>query len=81
VLEGGQAEVLEFDTHADSRLVGVPLERLEFPRGAIVAAIVDAEGVRVPSGRDVVTPGSTVVVLTTSGVRASVERLFRKRVI
>jgi len=79
VLEGGQAEVLEFTTMPDSRVVGVPLKRLEFPRGAIVAAIVDHNGVRVPRGDDVVSAGSTVVVLTTSGVRASVERLFRGR--
>ena len=80
VLERGQAEVLEFNAMADSRVVGVPLKRLEFPRGAIIAAIVDPTGVRVPRGDDMVSAGSTVVVLTTSGVRASVERLFRRRV-
>jgi trk system potassium uptake protein TrkA len=79
VLEGGQAEVLEFDARPESRVVGKPLKRLEFPRGAIIAAIVDSEGVRVPSGDDVVNAGSTVVVLTTSGVRTGVERLFRGR--
>ncbi|MFH1465302.1 MAG: Trk system potassium transporter TrkA [Pseudomonadota bacterium] len=79
VLEGGQAEVLEFSAVAESRVVDIPLKRLEFPRGAIIAAIVDKEGVRVPRGDDTIGAGSTVVVLTTAGVRASVERLFRRR--
>ncbi len=80
VLEGGQAEVLEFSAEAGSRAVGIPLKRLEFPRGAIIAAIVDLSGVRVPSGNDEIPAGSTVVVLTTSGVRGAVERLFARRV-
>lgn len=79
VLEEGQAEVLEFSAEQGSLVVGIPLERLGFPRGAIIAAIVDPSGVRVPTGEDEVHAGSTVVVLTTAGVRAAVERLFRRR--
>lgn len=81
VLEGGQAEVLEFVATAESRVVDIPLKRLNFPRGAIIAALVDEDGVKVPRGDDVVKAGATVVVLTTSGSRASVERLFRRRVL
>ncbi len=81
VLEGGQAEILEYEAPTESRIVNIPLKRLSFPRGAIVAAIVDSKGARVPGGDDAITPGATVVVLGTPGVRGSVERLFRKRVL
>jgi len=81
ILEGGQAEVLEFKAVADSRVVDIPLKRLDFPRGALIAAIVDPSGVRVPSGEDQIPPAATVVVLTTSGARGTVERLFRRRIL
>ena len=79
VLEGGQAEVLEFVAEADSRLVDVPLKRLNVPRGAILGAIVRAGEARVPRGDDVVLAGDTVVVLSTAEARPRVERLFKKR--
>ena len=80
MLERGQAEVLEFVATPECRVVNIPLRRLNFPRGAIIAAIADQEGARVPQGDDIIRPGSTVVVLTSAGVRASVERQFQKRV-
>ena len=81
VLEGGQAEVLEFMAHADSRIVGVPLRRLNVPRGAILGAIVHQGEVRVPRGDDVVRAEDTVVVFTTAEARDRVERLFKRRLL
>ena len=79
ILEGGMAEILEYEAQPGSRIVDTPLKRLNFPRGAIVCAIVDSDGARVPGGDDVIRAGSTVVVLGTPGARPSVERLFKKR--
>jgi len=81
ILEQGQAEVLELVAHAGSRVVGTPIHRLNMPRGALLAAIVSEEKVRIPSGADQVEAGDTVVVLTTSAARPSIERLFQKRLL
>lgn len=81
LLEGGQAELLEFSVGPQSRVVNVPLKRLNFPRGAIIVAIADEDGAHVPGGDDIIRPGSTVVALAAAGVRASVERLFQKRIL
>ena len=80
-LENGQAEVLEFRAREGARTIGVPLRRLKIPRGALLAAIVHHDHVVIPGGDDVVQSGDTVVVLTTTSVRASVERLFRPRIL
>ncbi len=80
-LENGKAEVLEFKARDGARALGVPLRRLKFPRGALLAGIVHNDQVVIPSGDDVVRAGDTVIVLTLASVRASVERLFRPRIL
>ncbi|MFW5738958.1 MAG: Trk system potassium transporter TrkA [Myxococcota bacterium] len=80
-LENGQAEVLEFRARKGARAIGVPLRRMKIPRGALLAAIVHNDQVVIPGGDDVVQSGDTVIVLTTTSVRASVERLFRPRIL
>ncbi len=81
ILEGGQAEILELEATAGSRVVGTPIKRLNFPRGAILGAVVSQGNARVPRGDDVIMPGDTVVVLTTASTRSQVERLFRRRML
>lgn len=81
ILEGGQAEILELEATAGSRVVGTPIKRLNFPRGAILGAIVSRGAARVPRGEDVIAAGDTVVVLTTASTRSQVERLFRRRML
>jgi len=81
ILEQGQAEVLELVAHEGSRVVGTPIHRLNMPRGALLATIVTDGKVRIPGGADQVAAGDTVVVLTTSAARPSVERLFKKRIL
>lgn len=81
ILEGGQAEILELEATAGSRVVGTPIKRLNFPRGAILGAIVSEGNARVPRGDDVIGEGDTVVVLTTASTRSQVERLFRRRLL
>ena len=80
-LENGKAEVLEFTVCDGARAIGVPLKRLNFPRGALLAGIVHNDHVVIPSGDDFVRSGDTVVVLALVSARASVERIFRPRIL
>ena len=79
VLEGGQAEVVELTAPRGARGVGVPLRRMNLPRGALLASIVHGDRVIIPRGDDEVQPGDTVVLMTTKAARPTVERLFRPR--
>ncbi len=81
ILEGGQAELLELEASEGSRVLGTPIRRLNFPRGAILGAIVSQGTARVPRGDDLIQAGDTVVVLTTSATRSQVERLFKRRML
>ena len=79
VLEDGKAEVLEIHTPALARVVGVPIRRLAFPRGALLAAIIKGDRVVIPHGEDVIEAGDLAVVLCVPGSRAGVARMFKER--
>lgn len=78
-LEKGQAEVVELTARRGCRAIGLPLKRMNLPRGALMAAIVHEDHIIVPRGDDEVHAGDTVILLTTAGARPTVERLFRPK--
>ncbi|MDX1547209.1 MAG: Trk system potassium transporter TrkA [Rhodothermales bacterium] len=79
LLEDGKAEILEIVPQEGSTVVDKRLMDLNFPRGAVVAAIATEDGVVIPGGEDVIRAGNNVVVFTLPAVRADVERLFRRK--
>ena len=79
MLEDGQAELLEIRPSPKSRVVGVPIHRLNIPRGAIIAAIVKNSETIIARGSDIIEAGDTIIILTTTGARRAVTRLFQKR--
>lgn len=78
-LEEGQAEVAELVVPRGARVVGVPLRRMNLPRGALLGGIVHEDQVIIPRGDDVVQAGDTVILLLTESARPIVERMFRPK--
>ncbi len=64
ILEG-KAEALEFRILDNSPVLDIPLEKLELKKNILVACINRNGNVIIPRGRDVITAGDTVVVVTT----------------
>jgi len=79
LLEGGKGEVLEFRAHERSRIVGTPLKHLDFPRGAIIGAVLRGDDAFVPAGGDAIAAGDLVVVFALPRVRDQVAKLFGER--
>lgn len=79
LLEDGQAEVIEFVAQPGSRVVGVPVRRMNMPPGSLLCAILHKDEVIIPRGDDFIRVGDTVVVLTLADTRAAVARLFRAK--
>lgn len=79
MLEDGQAEVLELTVAPGCRAINTPVRRMNFPRGALLAAIVRGDTVMVPHGDSVVHSGDRVILVTLREARPSIERIFRPR--
>ena len=74
IIEGDQAEVLEFEIDADSILVDRPIREsaVDFPEGVVIGAITRNGEFITPRGDTVVREGDHVVVFTETGVLEAV---------
>ncbi len=76
VFKDSDAEVISFAVAANSPLVGRPLEELEFPDHAILAAIVHDEEVVIPRGSDRLQAGDEAIVFALADAVPGVTELF-----
>ena len=79
LVEGGDAEVVEFKVPAKARALKRPLMALNFPRAAIVGAVLRDGHTFVPGGDFQFEEGDRALVFTLSEALPELERLFRGR--
>ena len=63
---GGKAQALEFNIRSESAAIGVPLAELNIRKNVLLCCISRHSKIIIPSGRDSVQIGDTVVVVTTN---------------
>ncbi len=78
-IKGGRAEFIEFIVARESRIAETRLSDSLMPRGALVCAVLGAQGALVPNGDYVFHAGDQVVVFALHELRSRIERLFRKQ--
>ncbi|HZK48559.1 MAG TPA: Trk system potassium transporter TrkA [Thermoleophilia bacterium] len=76
ILDKSAGEVLEFVVAEDSIVAGRPLRDTHFPEGAIVGALVQADGVHIAHGTSVPQAGDRAIVFALPRAVADVERVF-----
>jgi trk system potassium uptake protein len=75
-MKGIAAEAIEMDISPTARIVGRPLQEVDFPRDALLGAIIRDGEVITPRGGDVVLAGDRVVLFTLPAAIPELERLF-----
>jgi len=75
-VHGEQAEVLEVVALATSDIVGKPIRKISFPKGALLIGIVRDEEVIVPSGDSIIEPDDKVVIFATREVVPKIEKML-----
>ena len=55
------AEILEIIAVEGAKLVGIPLKEVQLPTGVIVVSLITEDGVVIPKGHTVITPGDRVI--------------------
>lgn len=76
-LHGVESEVLEFVVHGKCQIVDVPVKKITFPRGAIIAGVIRGEDSFIANGNTVIQDGDRVVVFSLPGAIHQVEKFFR----
>jgi trk system potassium uptake protein TrkA len=79
LVEGGDAEVVEFRVPAKARVLKRPLSNLRFPRSAIVGAVIRGDELFVPGGDFHFQEDDQALVFTLTEALAELERMFRGR--
>ncbi len=75
LLESG-AQMIELRVPRGCRISDRPLAEVDFPRGAIVGAVLRGEEVMIPTGEDTLRAGDDAVVFTVGAAVDKVERIF-----
>ncbi len=75
-IKGEHAEAIEAEALETSDIVGSPLSKVKFPKGAILGGIVRDDEVIIPKGDTVVRPGDRLVIFALKGAVPKLEKLL-----
>lgn len=73
-----QAEIMEINVSMDSKVVGIPLSELGplLPKDFLIAMIQNRGRIMVANGNRIISPGDTVIVLTSPKHVPELEKIF-----
>ncbi len=75
-IKGEQAEVIEAMALETSDIVGKPLKRLSFPKGALIAAIIHKDNIIIPSGESIIEPGDRIIIFANRNAVPKIEKIL-----
>ena len=78
-LSENDAEVLEIVTNPKSAIVGKKIDKINFPKDAIIGAILRNEEMVVPDRETQIEAGDSVIVVALPKSIEKIEQLFGKR--
>ena len=79
LIMGGQAESMELIANPNSKGVNTPIKDLNFPKDAIICAIIHRDQVIIPHGNDVIRPNDRVIIFSKSSEVSKVSNLFNEQ--
>jgi len=75
-LKGEHAEAIEAEALETSDIVNVPLSKIDFPKRAMVGAIVRGERIIIPNGDSVIKPKDRLILFALQQVIPKLEKLL-----
>ncbi len=76
-IEGERAEIIEYTASENSKIVGKPLNKVKFPRGALINMVVRGKDTIVPRGDFVIENQDRVVIFSMASAMLEIEKFFR----
>jgi trk system potassium uptake protein TrkA len=77
MVESGDAEVVEFEVPAKSKILKAPLRKLRMPEDSIVGAVMRGEERYVPTGDFQFQVGDRALIFSLTKALPKLEKLFR----
>lgn len=77
-LVDGQVEAMEFVVTEKSRVIGIPLCKLELKNNLLIAGIVRGSRIIYPGANDMIRPGDVVIVVTTNLYISSLDGILEE---
>ena len=77
MLTGTDAEVIEIIAHNDSKVVGKPLSKINFPPNAIIGGIIRNEESIIAKGNTIINANDKVVVFSLPTAIKEIEKFFK----
>lgn len=75
-LKDQPAEVMEAVAMETADIVGKPLKKIHFPKGAMVVGIIRSGDMIIPSGESVIVPGDRIIIFTLRETIPQVEKIL-----
>jgi len=75
-LKGEQAEVIEAVALETSDIVGKPIKKMAFPKGALLVSVVRKEEIIIPSGETIVEPGDKIIIFANRNAVPKIEKFL-----
>jgi trk system potassium uptake protein TrkA len=79
LLSGLNAEVCEMIPMAGSPILNKPLSQLDFPKQAIIGAVLRGGEPFIPEGKTQILPEDSVIVFALPSAQEAIEKMFNKR--
>lgn len=76
-IEGEKAEIIEYTASDRSKIVGKPLNKVKFPKGALINMVVRGNDTTIPRGDFIINSGDRVVIFSMASAASEVERYFK----
>ncbi len=76
-IEGERAEIIEYTASESSKIVGKPLNKVKFPRGALINMVVRGNETVVPRGDFIIENQDRVFIFSMASVISEIEKFFR----
>ncbi len=72
----GQAEIIEFIVKKDSRILNIPLKKLNLPQDILIATIVRRNEIIIPKGNDSILKGDRVIIIAKNSKINDIDELI-----
>ena len=77
-LANGRVEALEFTIKEDSKVSGIPLQKLKLRKNTLICSIYRSKRIIIPTGQDMMLPGDTVLVVISGYRIVDIEEILEE---